>query len=70
VLDALKHRATACQHNVLKQALADVLVALHDRVVGVFVDAVLAQILLLGRHKEEFRALQALLLNYDPLTTW
>jgi hypothetical protein len=42
-LDALKHGATARQHDVLEQVLLDVGVALHDRVVRVFVDAVLAQ---------------------------
>jgi len=41
-LDALKHGAPASQHDVAEQVPADILVALHDRVVGVFVNAVLS----------------------------
>ena len=41
-LDALEHRAASRQHNVSEQVLLNVRVALHYRVVGEFVDSILA----------------------------
>lgn len=69
-LNALEHGAAAGKHDVSEEVPADVLVALHDGVVGVLVDTVLAKVLLKRWHEKKFWALQSLLSDLDPVAAW
>lgn len=68
-VDALKHSATAGQHDVSEQVFADVLVTLHNRVVSMFVDAVLTQVRHQSGREKKLRAPETLLSHKNVLAT-
>jgi len=69
-LHAFEHRAAASKHDVAEKVPPDVTLALHDGVVGVLVDTILAALHLLAPVRgleEDLGALQALTVHRDCL---
>ena len=69
-INKLEHSAATCKNNVSEQVLANVLVALHDRVVGVLVDTILSSVCDHAWSKKELWAFKLLLTDSDLVTTW
>jgi hypothetical protein len=75
-LDSLEHSAATRQDDIAEEVLADVLVALHDRVVSVLVDAILAEgaarfrIVVEGRREQKLWTFKSFLAYENLLAAW